>query len=222
MTDQPGEAGRDWFAWHGAYEDPASGLGQRLAAVQGFIADALTRRPPGPIRVVSVCAGQGRDLLGVLPHHPRRQDVKARLVELDARNVEVAEAACTAAGLTDVDVVLGDASTTAAYDGAVPADLVLLCGVFGHASDGDIEAMIGRLPTLCAAGATVVWTRGAAVADLRPTIRRWFRDRGFEELGFASADGAPWGVGANRMTVDPEPYQAGVRLFTFLDDLRRR
>lgn len=222
MTGESGEAGRDWFAWHRAYDDPGSALHLRLAAVQGFIAEALTRQPPGPIRVVSVCAGQARDLLGVLRGHPRRDDVAGRLVELDARNVEVATAACTAAELSKVDVVCGDASTTAAYDGAVPADLVLVCGVFGHASDEDIRAMICRLPMLCAAGATVVWTRGAAVADLRPSIRRWFRDLGFEEIGFARADGAGWGVGASRMVVDPEPFRDDVRLFTFLDDLRSR
>lgn len=50
--------------------------------------------------------------------------------------------------------------------------------------------------------------------------RRWFRDRGFEEIGFASADGAGWGVGANRLVVDSEAFQHDVHLFTFLDDLR--
>jgi hypothetical protein len=30
-----------------------------------------------------MCAGQGHDVLGALPDHPRRGDVTARLVELD-------------------------------------------------------------------------------------------------------------------------------------------
>lgn len=221
MTNDSDEVGRDWFAWHRAYDDPDSDLRRRLGAVQGFIAEALTRQPPGRIRVVSVCAGQARDLLGVLRDHRRRHDVEGRLVELDPRNVEVARAAYSQLGLSGVDIVCNDASSTAAYEAAVPADLFLVCGVFGHASEEDIQAMIGWLPTLCEAGATVVWTRGAAVADLRPTIRRWFRDLGFEEIGFASTDRTGWGVGANRMVVDPEPYQRDVRLFTFVDDLRR-
>lgn len=66
VTNDAGEAERDWFAWHRAYDDPGSDLRGRLGAVQGFIAEALTRQPPGRIRVVSVCAGQARDLLGVL------------------------------------------------------------------------------------------------------------------------------------------------------------
>ena len=51
---------------------------------------ALDGAPPGELRVVSMCAGQGRDVIGVLSQHPRRSDVRARLVERDERNVAVA------------------------------------------------------------------------------------------------------------------------------------
>src|SRR5580700_6424312 len=83
---------------------------------------------PGPIRVISVCAGQGRDLIGVLDRHPRRSQVTARLVELDPRLVGEARAKAEDAGLPNVDVIEGDASTTTAYAGAVPADVILVCG----------------------------------------------------------------------------------------------
>ena len=76
-------AGRDWGAWHDAYDDPGSSLAQRLAVVQARIAAALDVAPPGPLRAVSMCAGQGRDLIPVLASHPRGRDVTARLVELD-------------------------------------------------------------------------------------------------------------------------------------------
>lgn len=89
MTNDSDEGGRDWFAWHRPYDDPDSDLRRRLAAVQGFIAEALTRQPPGRIRVVSVCAGQARDLLGVLRDHRRRHDVEGRLVELDQPDVRL-------------------------------------------------------------------------------------------------------------------------------------
>jgi len=76
-------AGRDWRAWHDAYDDPGSSLAQRLGVVQTRIAAALDAAPPGPLRAVSMCAGQGRDLIPVLASHPRGRDVTARLVELD-------------------------------------------------------------------------------------------------------------------------------------------
>jgi hypothetical protein len=44
--------------WHGEYDRPGSRLNQRLAAVQAQIAGALDRAAPGPVRVVSMCAGQ--------------------------------------------------------------------------------------------------------------------------------------------------------------------
>jgi DNA replication and repair protein RecF len=40
-----------------------------------------------------------RDLIGVLASHPRRGDVRARLVEIDPRNVAFAEAGARQAGL---------------------------------------------------------------------------------------------------------------------------
>lgn len=207
---------RDWLDWHGEYDRPGSRLSQRLAAVEAQIAGALDRAGPGPVQVVSMCAGQGRDLLGVLAVHPRRSDVRARLVELDPRNAARARAAAP----QGVEVVQGDASTTTAYEGAVPADLVLVCGVFGHAADDDIHRIIEHLPALCAAGATVIWTRGGRrQPDLRPTIRRWFAGAGFEELAFTTGDGDSWGVGAHRLVAEPAPFRAGVRLFTFVDEL---
>lgn len=209
----------DWVDWHGEYDDPSTGLAQRLRAVQRQVADALDRAGPGPLRVVSMCAGQGRDLLGVLAGHPRRGDVRARLVELDHRNASIASATAEAAGLDGVEVVVGDASETTAYDGAVPADLVLVCGVFGHSTDDDIRRIVFYLPMLCAPGATVIWTRGGFDRDLRPAIRSWFTDAGFHEVAFVTGDSGSWGVGANRLVALPSPYRPGVRLFTFLDQL---
>ncbi len=208
--------GQDWLDWHGGYDRPGSRLAHRLAAVQAQIAGALDGAAPGPVQVVSMCAGQGRDLLGVLAVHPRRDDVRGRLVEMDPRNVALARAAAP----EGVEVVQGDATTTSAYEGAVPADLVLVCGVFGHATDDEIHRIVDHLPMLCAAGATVVWTRGGRrQPDLRPAIRGWFAGAGFEEVARLSGDDGSWGVGAHRLVGEPQPFRAGVRLFTFVDEL---
>src|SRR4051794_33591872 len=83
----------DWVEWHAGYDDPGSRLAHRLRIVQEQIRAALDRMPPGPVTALSMCAGQGRDLLEVLAGHPRRNDVRARLVELDPRNVAVARGA---------------------------------------------------------------------------------------------------------------------------------
>ncbi|GGV88906.1 hypothetical protein GCM10015535_41290 [Streptomyces gelaticus] len=52
----------DWQAWHDAFDVPESWLARRLRAVQDRIRDALDTAPSGPLRAISLCAGQGRDL----------------------------------------------------------------------------------------------------------------------------------------------------------------
>jgi hypothetical protein len=76
------EAGH-WQAWHEEYDKADSPLRLRLDLVRRRLGEALDRAPAGPVRLISLCAGQGRDVIGVLPAHPRRDDVSARLVELD-------------------------------------------------------------------------------------------------------------------------------------------
>jgi hypothetical protein len=207
---------RDWVGWHERYDDPSSLLSRRLAIVQGHVRAALDAAPAGPVRAVSLCAGQGRDLIGALDGHPRRLDVTARLVELDPTNAAVAAGAAAAAGLAGVEVVTGDAALTDAYRGAVPAELVLACGVFGNIPDADIERTIRALPQLCATGATVVWTRGRRHPDLVPAVCGWFAERGFEER-WLSDPTEPFAVGVHRYRGDPAPLARGLRLFEFAD-----
>jgi hypothetical protein len=218
----PARSGRDWVAWHDAYDDRGSPLAQRLLAVQAWIAAALDQAPPGRLRAVSICAGQGRDLIGVLRDHPRRGDVTARLVELDPRNAATARQLAADAGLTQVEVVTGDAAQTDVYAGLVPANLVLACGVFGNITDGDVARTIRCCAGLCATGGTVVWTRGRREPDLIPQICEWFAAEDFELLGVSERE-TRWGVGAHRFAGTPSPLAAGERMFTFVgaDVLRR-
>ena len=213
-------AERDWNKWHDPYDDPDSALSLRLRIVQQRIRETLDRLPPGPITAVSMCAGQGRDLVGTLVDHPRRDDVTARLVELDPGNTGYARASVTAAELTGIDVVTGDASLAAAYEGAVPADIVLVCGVFGNISDADIAHTVESLPQLCAADATVIWTRHRRPPDLTPTVRGWFDGAGFEELAFDAPEGVKrWvSIGTHRFRGTPVALDPTQRLFTFIGD----
>lgn len=205
---------KDWYAWHADYGVPGSVIAQRLTAVQERIAAALDSAAPGPIRALSLCAGQGHDLLGVLPGHPRRDDVRAVLVELDPRNAAIAEQAAAGAGLPGVEVRQADAARPDGYADAVPADLLLLCGIFGNVPDADIRATVSDATQLCAPGATVVWTRHRRPPDLVPVICGWFADSGFSPV-WVSDPGEQYGVGAHRFAGPTRPLAPGTRLFTF-------
>ncbi|MGK5738886.1 class I SAM-dependent methyltransferase family protein [Micromonospora sp. URMC 103] len=207
---------RDWYAWHDDYDRAGSSLARRLTEVRRHVRDALDRAPAGPLRVISLCAGQGRDLIPVLATHPRREDVTARLVERDPRNAEIATAAARDAGLGGVQVLVGDAARTDAYADLAPADLVLVCGVFGNVSDGDIHATVRHCAALCATGGTVLWTRHRRAPDLVPAICRWFEEEGFVPVAVTTpADGV--GVGVHRFLGRPRPLPAGVRMFEFVE-----
>jgi hypothetical protein len=209
-------AERDWLAWHHPYDDPSSSLSRRLEVVQRHLAAALDRCEDGPISMLSMCAGQGRDILAVLERHHRAADVTARLVELDERNVVIAAGRAAELDSPHIEVVSGDAGVTDAYAGMVPATVILACGVFGNISDPDIETTVAALPTLCSAWATVIWTRHRRSPDLTPSIRSWFSDAGFEEDAFEALTGTSVGVGVHRLVGQPAAFEPGRRLFEFV------
>ena len=206
---------RDWIAWHERY-DGDSQHAKRLPFVRRRIAEAINDAPAGPIRLISMCAGDGRDVLGALDGHPRRGDVRGRLVELNPTIAERAEVAVKAAGIV-LEVVRADAGSTDAYAGAVPAEVVLVCGVFGNLSLADVERTIRLLPTLCAARATVIWTRTREAPDITPAIRGWFVDAGFEELAFDQVPDSLASVGVNRLVIGPAAFVPGERIFQFVE-----
>jgi precorrin-6B methylase 2 len=205
----------DWREWHDDYDRPGSRLARRLRVVQEQIRAVLDDSPPGQLRVISVCAGQGRDLIEVLADHPRRDDVLVRLVELDERNTRTAGEAAESAGLRGVEVMTGDASLTDSYLGMVPADLVLVCGVFGNIPDEDIEKIIDTCCQLCATGGAVIWTRHRRDPDRVPSICGWFEERGFERQ-WVSERSARFGVGVHRFRGQPQPLVTGRSMFTFV------
>lgn len=192
-------------------------MAQRLRVVQQRLNERLTAAPEGRLQLISMCAGQGRDVIPVLARHPRRNDVHAVLLEIDAENVEVARRAAAQAGLTSLDVVETDASNSDAYAPYVPADIVLACGIFGNISDTDIERTVRNLAMLCKPNASVLWTRHRREPDLTPGIRRWFRESGFEELNFDPLDNeAKTSVGVAHLTGTPRPFKPGLHFFTFV------
>jgi Putative methyltransferase len=207
---------RDWVEWHQAYADPASGLSARLRSVRRQLSEAIAQAAAGPVRLVSLCAGQGNDVIGVLEHHPRLEDVSAVLVEADPRNAELGRRRAAAAGLAQVEVREADASRPECFADALPADTLLLCGIFGNVSEADIERTVAAAPALCAAGATVIWTRHRRPPDMTPRIRGWFAAAGFDEVAFDTLDtSALAAVGAGRLRDAPRAGLPSGPLFTF-------
>jgi hypothetical protein len=112
-------------------------------------------------------------------------------------------------------VLQADAGITDACLGAVPAQIVVACGIFGNITDSDIRATVAALPSLCAPGALVLWTRHRGPPDLTPAIRSWLEAAGFREKAFDTSHDGFMSVGAHRLTGEPAALVPGQRLFTF-------
>ncbi|HST49004.1 SAM-dependent methyltransferase [Jatrophihabitans sp.] len=219
-----GPGSTDWDAWHADYADPASALSARLEVVQSEIRADLDRRAatgrPGPLTVLSACAGDGRDILGVLAepaYRPgARNPVAVSLLETDRRNLDRAERFCREAGLSGVRLLDRDAGVSDSYLDAAPADLVLMCGVLGNLTDADARQLVEFLPALCRPGATLIWTRSRRAPDLTPALREWLAGAGFTELAFTAPPGVLGSVGTCRFDGQPAPLVAGRQLFRFI------
>jgi hypothetical protein len=201
----------DWYAWHAPYDDLVSPQTLRLAAVQGQIGRYLDGARPGALRTISIAAGQSRDLLPILIEHPRGRDVAALLVELDSRNVDFAQGAAASTGLEDIQFVTGDAGVVDTFAPAVPADLVLICGVLDHIDSAQVTTTIEALPQLCAPHATVIWADGPLIADEHRRRRELFAMAGF--LTSESSVAVGYTIGVHELTIPPPALSPGTRMF---------
>jgi hypothetical protein len=177
---------------------------------------------PGTFRIVSMCAGQGRDVIDVVATHPKREAVSALLVELHPDLVAFARQRAAAAGVDrHVRIVEGDAALSRWYADYVPADLVLVCGVFGNISAADRSRTIQALPGWCKPGAHVIWTRHRRPPDATPAVRAEFAAAGFTELAFVAPEDTVMTVGHHRLDA-PAPHAAPFNpdetLFDFVGD----
>jgi hypothetical protein len=224
-----GRVARDWVGWHEGYDVAGSSLARRLAVVQGCLAGAIScwtgrenclaapTAPVRPPRLISMCAGDGRDVLPVLAAHPDGRAVRALLIEISPELSARARSTAAELGLPEVEVLTADAGATATYAGVEPADVLLACGVFGNVSHEDMRRTVAALPALTAPGATVIWTRGrGGDADRSAEVRARFLAEGFTELAFSAPDDARFRVGVARRpeTVGP-PLPSTPWLFRF-------
>jgi hypothetical protein len=151
--------------------------------------------------------------------HPRGAEVSALLVELDPALGAFARARAASQGVADrIRVVEGDASQCGLYAGDVPADIVVVCGVFGNISAADITRTIHAMRGFCAPGGHVVWTRHRRPPDWTPTVRADFAAAGFTELDYVAPEGTVLAVGHHRLDGATAPFDPGQRLFEFVGD----
>jgi len=191
-----------WAQWHEDYDRPGSALARRLVVVQTYLRAALDALDD-PAVVLSLCSGDGRDVIGVMAELPGRIR-RAVLVENDPGLAGRARRTADDQGLAHVEVRCQDAGAVISFGDVIPADVLLLCGVLGNIRRRTAHSVIGLIPGLVRPGGYVIWTRGGSHPDRRPEVRRWFRSAGLEEVAFAGHP-EPFGVGLNRLAIAARP-----------------
>lgn len=151
-----------WSGWPDKiYQDQS--YRQRLEAVQGQIKGFLDTAPAGPQRILNICAGDGRDVLGAIGDHPRRTDVLAWFVELDSDSVNQGRQTAAKLGLDNLTrFINGDATVYSTYQPIGRADLVIACGVWGHVPTFEMPSLVRAMATFCNPGGRLIWTRGVS------------------------------------------------------------
>jgi hypothetical protein len=205
-----------WNGWpERAYQqDPYR---QRLSAVQDRLAECLDQAPVGPVRIISVCAGDGRDAISVLTTHPRRHDVSAWLIEQDQRSVLDGSRRAARVGLANTVTFLnGDATDYATYQRIAPADIVLLCGVWGHVPTLERIPLVRALTALCKTRGVVIWTRGVSKGLERlHEIQSVFAASSWEQSRVSFTSDKKWAVVIQRYLALPIPLPSSGRIFHF-------
>src|SRR5262249_32516152 len=83
-------------------------------------------------------------------------------------------------------------------------------------TDADMMHTVDELPTLCAPGATVIWTRHRRPPDATPAVRERLAANGFDEVAFHAPAETMFTVGVHRLASPPRPFKREGRLFDFV------
>ena len=208
----------DWAKWHKNYEASPS-LKARLQIVREQLSRCFDLQPPGVFQVLSICAGDARDLIGLLATHPRKMDVKAYLVEDNAELVENGRKVIVEAGFEEqLQFVVADATISSTYLGLVPVDVVLMAGVFGNLRSEEVARLIRNLSSLCKCGGYVVWTRHRRLhngLNQIALIRRLFSESDFEEILIEDTPDDSFTIGSHRYKGAGQVLRGGIKLFEF-------
>jgi len=208
----------DWAKWHKNYEASPS-LKARLLIVREQLSRCFDLQPPGVFQVLSICAGDARDLIGLLATHPRKMDVKAYLVEDNAELVENGRKVIVEAGFEEqLQFVVADATISSTYLGLVPVDVVLMAGVFGNLRSEEVARLIRNLSSLCKCGGYVVWTRHRRLhngLNQIALIRRLFSESDFEEILIEDTPDDSFTIGSHRYKGAGQVLRGGIKLFEF-------
>ncbi len=207
---------RDYVKWHERYADPNSSISARLRKIQDLLNAELDARP-GPLRLFSLCAGDARDILGVLEQRPADAPrVSGTLIEINPDLTRAARERIARLG-SPLEMLEMDATDPNAAAAHIPADIVILAGIFSNIAETDNEPFAAAATSFCAPGALLIWTRRNDDHDMILRIQGRFAAAGFTDQHFSAVGKGVFGYGSARApNQPPPPLPTDRKLFTFV------
>jgi hypothetical protein len=190
---------------------------QRLRVVKVHLAECLNDAAQGPLRLVSLCAGDGRDVIDVLQSNRRRNDVGAWLVELNGQSIADGALHMKASGLEKlVNFIHADATDYLTYQTLVPCDIILLCGVWGHVPVNERALLVRALASFSKPGGSLIWTRGISRGmDRLNEIQSQFANSSWERVRLSFTPNDKWAISTHRYCGPSLELPASGRIFNF-------
>jgi hypothetical protein len=143
--------------------------------------------------------------------------VTAWLVELDRHSVAAGIRESALASLEDkVQFVNDDATDYATYQNIAPAEIVLVCGVWGHVPADERMSLIKGIEALCKPGGMSIWTRGVADGrDRLHEIESLFARPLWECVRTTATGDKQWAVSTHRYCGQRVELPQAGRIFNF-------
>ena len=153
-----------WNDWHSIYDDKESAPYKRSIITQELVNNYLNIHKKNII-ILSICSGQARDILPAIAGREDKDRITTYLLDIDKDCLEYAQEYARIHDIPNVHTINKDASLKESYDDIPKADLIVICGLFGHLVPEDIAATALFLQTLIEDNATVIWSRNKFFND---------------------------------------------------------
>ena len=203
----------DWFEWHSVYDNPNISLKIRLAVIADFLKFAWENLPR-ELRILSICAGQAREIEKAVSEGNLDHRSGIDLLDLSEANLAIAVRRLAPLSKGTVTSHVCDAGHSSSYEGHVPANCLVIVGVFSNLSLAHAQRLVARLPQFCSPGAYVIWTRKRDDTDSAGNLRAAFGIAQFRLVRFALVDDVF--VVIHQYCGELQRVQLGERIFEFV------
>lgn len=207
-----------WQTRNSLYNDPTSGLSLKLIHIKNLIKSFL-KESDRDIIVVSLASGQGRDILESVYELQSDKKISIYLIDSDQESLDYAANFCIEKSISNVTLVLGDASLSDLFKKyEIPrADLILMCGIFGRMSLLDIESIIKSSKQLINDGGNIIWTVNNKIYGIFDIINNTFVKNGFLNMEKSLSNDLNFSVSRNQLESPIESLLENAKFFERID-----